>query len=939
MAGRLIRNALAICLAAAMAMPSFAADPAEAARYYEDGLRRFNDGDVQAAVVQLKNALQNDGKMLAAHLLLARALLALGNLPAAEASFMAARKLGVDASEVAIPLGRLYLLGGRPNDLLERVTEDGLFGATRAHVLSLRAMAHGQLGDYRASAESFEAARALAPESAAPLVSEIPILLAQGRAAEANGLARQALALEPELAEAWNMKASIEHLEGRDDAALQSYGKALELVPDHLDARVARAALLVDLARDQEALEDLDAIARKALGEPRAAYLRALVESRRGNRAAARAALAELTNLVDSLPLEWVTGREQMLMLGALAHHGLGEREKAKVYLNTLVSRYGRNLGARKLLARVFLEEGDGARALATVEPVLKAQPRDPQALFIAGEANMMLRRYATATEQLQAAADIGGAEMPALAALGFAQLGRGEADRGRATLEESFRRRPDNASVGFMLARIYVRSGESAKAVRVAESLSRRFPGNPASLNFVGVIRAAVGDLDGARRTYDETLKAFPDFAPARLNLAKLDIAAKRFDVARDALTAMLAGAPGQADVLYELGLLEVAANRPDAAAALFEKARAKQPKDPRPTLALIDLEIRAAHVDKALEKANALALDHPQNLTVLETMGRVQLVSGNRLAAKTTFMGMSRIAGFQVREQVRIGNLLLAAGYPEDALYAASKVQIDGPEGLEVQLLEGRAQLALQRLDQAQAIAARLQAGKTHASHGYSLAAHVASVRGQFLDAEKLYAKAFALGPSASTVQDLARARIAAGQLDKALKVLDAWLNDHPADWSVVRLAGDTAYQAGQLERARQRYAALVAAIPNDASAHNNLAMILLGSADPAAEWHARRAFQLLPASASVMDTLGWVLVRTGDADTGLRYLRDARLRAPQDPSVRAHLIGALVASGRVDEARRELENSREAGVHIGAVADAKAILERLEASPSRR
>ena len=100
-------------------------------------------------------------------------------------------------------------------------------------------------------------------------------------------------------------------------------------------------------------------------------------------------------------------------------------------------------------------------------------------------------------------------------------------------------------------------------------------------------------------------------------------------------------------------------------------------------------------------------------------------------------------------------------------------------------------------------------------------------------------------------------------------------------------------------------------------DAEAHNNLGMVLIALGDTAAaQAHARRAYALAPGAAGVLDTLGWSLVKDGKHDEGLRFLRDARLKAPSDPAVRVHIIAALLAAGRGDEARSELAEARGAG-----------------------
>lgn len=86
-----------------------------------------------------------------------------------------------------------------------------------------------------------------------------------------------------------------------------------------------------------------------------------------------------------------------------------------------------------------------------------------------------------------------------------------------------------------------------------------------------------------------------------------------------------------------------------------------------------------------------------------------------------------------------------------------------------------------------------------------------------------------------------------------------------------------------------------------PKDARAHNNLANVLLQQGDPAALRHAEQARALAPSQPEVNDTLGWVLVQQGQVEKGLRYLREAALRAPDDPGIRAHVDQALLKMRR--------------------------------------
>ena len=124
---------------------ALAAPAPKAARLYEDALLRYEKEDLPGAIIQLKNALQQDSKMLAAHLLLGKALLKNGDLKGAEAAFEEALKQGVNRGEVALPLGRIYLALGRPEHVIERIPASGLPPALQVDVLTMRGTAYACL--------------------------------------------------------------------------------------------------------------------------------------------------------------------------------------------------------------------------------------------------------------------------------------------------------------------------------------------------------------------------------------------------------------------------------------------------------------------------------------------------------------------------------------------------------------------------------------------------------------------------------------------------------------------------------------------------------------------------------------------------------------------------------------------------------------------------
>lgn len=904
---------LAIRLSAALVtsmglVTSGSATPEKASIYYEDALKRYEKNEMPGAVIQLKNALQQDSKMLAAHLLLGKALLRNGELKGAEAAFEEALKQGVNRGEVALPLGLVYLALGHPEAVIEKISAAGLSPALQVEVLTMRANAYFEQGKSVQATQALENARAIDPKSASPLIAEVPMLLSAGRLDLAKEKAIKALELAPNNAFAWNANASVLHAAFDVSGALAAYDKALSLAPNHVDARIARAALLIDLKRDAEARKDLDLLRTAAEDEPRAAYLRAVLAGQQGDGPLLSAALTEVTRTIDALPPAWLARREQLLMAAALAHHGLGNYQKAREYLDVIVARSPRNIGAKKLLASVYVDAKDYGRALSLLESLNRATPDDPQVMFMLGTLHLAQKRYAQASDLLErAAARTDSAEMKR--SLAFSQLGLGLNEKGIGNLEKAFAANPADIQSGMSLAMIYMRQTKTDKALKTAEAMVKRDPANLTALNFLGSLKGATGDKAGARTAYTQVLAKDAEFSPAAMNLARLDVGEKRFDEARRRLDALLKKRNDNYLVLYEYGLLEQRAGKPAEAIRHLTKAGDVQRTDPMPLLALVDLHLNQRQGDLALKVAKALAMNFATNLQVQLTLARTYLATGDAASARTVLTGATRLAEFNTKSQVAIARMQLAAGNPDGAAYSISKALQDSPDDLAALVLA--VQVETRRGDAAKAdIALKSLIAKYPASLETARAkADLAMSRGQFSTAIAGYRKVLAGAENTGNAMALVQAHMAAGEAGKAAAFLEVWVKSRPNDIAAQKALAETQFRSGQLAAAQQSYQRVISSDPEDASALNNYSNLLLQVNDPGAQEAAEKALKLSPTHPAYADTLGWILVSKGQIEAGLRYLREARLRNPGNGEIRFHLAYALSKIGRNDEAREEL------------------------------
>ena len=203
---------------------------------------------------------------------------------------------------------------------------------------------------------------------------------------------------------------------------------------------------------------------------------------------------------------------------------------------------------------------------------------------------------------------------------------------------------------------------------------------------------------------------------------------------------------------------------------------------------------------------------------------------------------------------------------------------------------------------------------------------------MQGRFDAAGKAFAEAQRLRPSARNLLNLVQLHTATGRRSKAQALMREWLNDRPRSLLVAIALAESHLAANELDAARVAYERVLAIDARNAGALNNLATVLQRQGDQRALDFARQAHALAPEVAEINDTLGWVLVSQGEAQEGLRFLREAFARQGQNPEIRYHIAEALAALGRDGEARRELKAALKLSQTFPGAEQARALQKRL-------
>lgn len=914
--------------------PVLAQDAAKASRFFEDALQRYEKRDFAGAIVQLKNALQADKNQLPVHVLLGKALLADSQPTAAEFEFSEAIRLGVNRAEVAVPLAASLSAQGKQPQVLDdaRLQPAGLPPGIQQQLLLERGSAQSDLGDTKAALASVLEARRLNPTELTTWLAEVPLRVRARQFDEALAAAEQAVKLAPENAESLYQRASAFHASNRITQALSAYEQALKADPKHAESHLGRAGLLIDLNRDADALAAVNELQLAKPNDPRGAYLRALLAERAKDAASAKAALKKVTDLIDPAPIEFIRYRTQLLMLNGMAHYGLGELERAKPYLE-LAARQQPGSPLNKLLAQIALAEPNVNRAIELLDGYVKARPGDGQALLMLANAHMREGRHARAVQLMQDALKTKDSA-DYRTALGLSLLQSGQASMATEQLAQAYKTDPKQTYAGLALVAVYLRDGQPAKAITVADGLARANP-NSATVTMVqAYAKAQVRDYAGARAGYEKALRLDPQQSEAKLGLARLDTLTGNFAAADKRLREVLKSDERNVNTLYELALLnELWGKDSEAVKWLDSAASASGPRETRVNFALVAWHLRKGAPAKALEAAKALLAKVPEDGEAMQAYAAAQLANGDSTGARSTLTNAARRAAFDTPRLVEVARQQVGAQDLKGAAYTLEKALSGTPNNLAATAMYSSVELAQGNLAQAEQRARQVVEAAPKSALGYNLLAEVAQRRGQPAAALDALRKAHEIDKSSASLAKLMHAQAAQNGPKPAIELADAWLKRNPADLTVRNGLAELHVHAGDFGAARRQYEAVLKVRPSDLVASNNLANVLIELKDRSAVDVAERALKLNPRDARLLDTTGWAHHSSGNVERALQLLREARLRAPNNPDIRVHLGAVLAQAGRKSEAREELNAALRDGGNFSQAEEARRLLATLK------
>jgi len=717
--------------------------------------------------------------------------------------------------------------------------------------------------------------------------------------------------------------------------ARKMYLSALQLAPDNLDARLGIVTTYVVERNYLQARSALESVLGSFADNPRVWLYSGSFNMQVGDFETAEANFEVARELAgsrgdDAAGVHAVTGLAESL----LEQH---EVESARPHVDQLLAEATESFRTKLLVARIAYADQDWMLAQQNLQQILRVAPKFRPAQVLLGTVHLRRGNLSQAEMYLSAAVASMSSDVTARQLLAETQLQMQKADEALESLAPIISAADADLVSLQMAARASLGRRDIEDAVEFLQRSNDENPGD-ADLQF----QLAATLLRAGRDEEAQILLNRVDVTDSADNAYRRDtlrvLAEIRNGKAADALLAAQLVADSYSDrsgAFNLLGAMQLANNDPNAAQASFEEAEKLNPEGMVSRRYLAAIHETAGEIASAAARYESILADDPDATWAMAALGRIMLVREDYAAAAEFFRraldAAPESANYRLgvaKAEAKLGNSDAAISMLEDEIEASLE---HVPSAVMLGTLKAKAGDIVGAKD----IVMRLQQQYPEDPSVYAFEGEVHVLAGNMTRADSAYDKALSLGAAKSHALRSHRIKRQLGVIDAERPLLE-YLSAQPLDNQMRGVLAEAYMRSNNLGKSISAYERVVADEPDNAIALNNLAWTYYLAKDPRAIGIAQKARNAMPASGSIVDTLGWIMIQQGSVEEGEQLLLQAIEMENGRAEVRYHHAVALTKLGRFDEARNTLRRILESDEKFSSRNDAEDLLTELRLTP---
>ncbi|MEZ5529360.1 MAG: PEP-CTERM system TPR-repeat protein PrsT [Porticoccaceae bacterium] len=848
------------------------------------------DGKSNAAVIELKNALQQNSDNQQARWLLGGLYFSRGAYADAVKELLKASELGQSDSDVMPLLAQSYL-AQMDMDGLQSLSSDNLSGASQAIVLAAQGQGKLVSGQVQESSKLIEEAVTLAPEEPYVLLAKAKLQGIEGNGDwnSVRATLDKIFKINPNYVPAWSLLGDIELQGLNTKGAEDAYTKALMIDDGRLEDRYKRG--LVRLQRDdlKSAEEDAVYLLQRTPKTPGTQYLNGILLFREGKIKDAVTALDIARLDEDRYPMS--------LFYLASAHHLLGNPAQAEDFAYRFLAIAPNSIPGRKLLAAMKSADGQNVEAEELIRPVVDSNKDDVEALDIL--AGILLNQGKTEEGQqlLSRVAALQPDSPLAQTRLGASLLASGDVAQSLEHIESALKLDPAFKEADVLLVSAYLRKGDVTAALKAVDSFEAKNPGSAAPHDLRGEVYLTQKNPVEARKAFERALQAAADDVSANDRLALMAIEEGKYAEARSYYDAILKSKPDYLPTLLKQAALAELQKDDKSMEAFLKKALESNPKEVQPRVMMARLYLTRGQPEQVSVVLNALDQDGQNQPDVINVVGLSYLARGDYQNARSVFERLAKLSTDAPQPHYHLAMAFRGLG---DS--ANERAEFEKAIEMSPAYLEARIELTrtLFRLNDRQAVDVNLvtlQKLAPENSEVLQLLAVKALRDGSPSEALAFSRKAYEKAPTSRNMLIVAQQLWTQGEKADSRNMMEDWLADNPRDVSVLLELAALYVASDEEGKAIVLYERILEVSPKNPRALNNLAWLLREKDSKRALEYANQAVDLSNQTADTLDTLAMVLLEQGENEKARRTIERALSKAASSATIQYH--SALISS----------------------------------------
>jgi len=761
-------------------------------------------------------------------------------------------------------------------------------------------------------------------------------------------------------------KAQSALAQGHYAQAMGDLKGVLQADPQHRAARIAFARLYLAVGDTDQALAELNRVAKPAAQDAALRELRyeILLAGRRYEDA-----LKQLAN-------ESVLDRAHRLTFLGMAQGGSGHFEEAERSFEEALTLSPADSRIVLERARNHLSAGRIDTAAEQLAPLLQRQPPLAGAWLLSGNVAMQRADFKQAREAFTKANELRSSlrvpeQVTALTGIAEASLSLADIVGAEHAITSLSEIAPNAVVLHFLKGRLALAKNDAQAAISELRVVAQAAPDQAEPRRLLAMALAGSGSLEAARNELIAVLESHPAEFAVRKQLAQLELTRGDPAAARRWLESAPAGSPADSQSDWLLGSAILMTGETPEGLAYLERSVAADPRNEDNRIALAAQYLANGQRDKSIALLEAL----PASAGKGRRQALLLLARTSGLKPEQANQEIERLLE-QYRDDASFlsaaGSYFLAKGEAARAVDLMRRA-VEKSGSSPYRLMLAQAQARAGDVAGAQKSLQEVVAADPKQQGAYLGLARLALSKGDRPAGKAWLEKAIAANPSAIEARlALAQLAFAAQDATRAKGLLDQVVTVAGRRPEVLITVGQLQVQGGQYEAAVATLAGAesVARVPDanltlgqaylalnrkpeaqaafekalagkprwrpavTAAAFNNLAWLYYESGDSRAIETASKAYAMGADIPEVADTYGWILVERNRAAEGLPILEKAVTArgGKVDAQITYHLAAAYARTGAKDRSRATLKGLLENQAVFASRRDAEELLKSL-------